>query len=96
MAILTTGQVVACGECIEEDYGEPVVPLDTGQKCDCCGASDDGMNCWDCGVSSEDEDFLMCVECGHSLCWDCTGGVKSNYYSPHRSDRCGSTAPVWG
>ena len=31
---ITTGQVAACGESIDEDYGEPTVALDTGDRCD--------------------------------------------------------------
>jgi len=65
------------------------------------GATDDGENCWDCGIPNEEADMNMCSECGHTLCWDCQGGMNSSTFSPHRNGRvddglpCGQTNRVF-
>ena len=57
------------------------------------GATDDGENCWDCGIPNEEANMNMCSECGHTLCWDCQGS--------HRNGRvddglpCGQTNRVF-
>jgi len=65
------------------------------------GATDDGDNCWDCGIPNDEADMNMCSECGHTLCWDCQGGMNSSTFSPHRNGRvddglpCGQTNRVF-
>lgn len=62
--------------------------------------TDDGANCWDCGIENENADMNMCSNCGHTICWDCQGGINASDRSPHRDGRiaddlsCGNTNRV--
>ena len=49
--------------------------------------ADDGENCWDCGIENENYDMNMCSNCGHTICWDCSGGMDSAINRPHRHAR---------
>jgi hypothetical protein len=90
-----------CGECDHEWVGVKAIIGHVWEICPNCGA-DDGENCWDCGLNviEEDSGGLRCNSCQHTLCWDCTGGVRSSFYSPHKSGRdedqgeCGATRRV--
>lgn len=62
--------------------------------------SDDGENCWDCGIENENADMNICSSCGHTICWDCQGAINASDHSPHRDGRkedgleCGNTRRV--
>ena len=64
-------------------------------------STDDGQNCWDCGTENESADMDMCTNCGHTICWDCQGGINASDRSPHREGRredglsCGNTKRVY-
>ena len=75
-------------ECEHEWDGIPQPMGHTWETCPNCGA-DDGENCWDCGenVVEDDDGGRRCTSCQRTLCWDCTGGMRASFYSPHRSGR---------
>jgi DNA-directed RNA polymerase subunit RPC12/RpoP len=91
-----------CPECGHEWTGATHPGRHDWETCPACGA-DDGANCWDCGESMEDDvgDASMCTDCRKTICWDCTGGMRRNFYSPHWDGReddggeCGDTRRVY-
>lgn len=68
------GLTVTQFECPECEHAWEGVVLDSRnhawETCPSCGV-DDGENCWDCGITSEDENMDMCTNCRHTICGEC-------------------------
>jgi predicted RNA-binding Zn-ribbon protein involved in translation (DUF1610 family) len=64
------------------------------ETCPNCGA-DDGENCWDCGLPTEDEGIgeLMCSDCRHTICSECQHRSHTNGREED-GGCCGETGPV--